>query len=115
MPRTWDGLVTAILGLPGVGPKMAERIALHLVRHEKDADALGRGVEPDQVWLDPHLVEPDREHRPGKAEHHGGERHGRRDGDQGAQAARRGGTARSVHHPEVCSRRPSAKAPTKAT
>lgn len=40
MPRTWDGLVTAILGLPGVGPKMAERIALHLVRHEKDADAL---------------------------------------------------------------------------
>lgn len=40
MPRTWDGLVTAILGLPGVGPKMAERIALHLVRHEKEADAL---------------------------------------------------------------------------
>jgi len=40
VPRTWDGLVTAILGLPGVGPKMAERIALHLVRHEKDADAL---------------------------------------------------------------------------
>lgn len=40
MRRTWDNLVTAILGLPGVGPKMAERIALHLVRHEKDADAL---------------------------------------------------------------------------
>jgi recombination protein RecR len=40
MPRTWDNLVTAILGLPGVGPKMAERIALHLVRHEEDAAGL---------------------------------------------------------------------------
>lgn len=44
MPRTWDGLVTAILGLPGVGPKMAERIALHVVRHEKDADALAAAL-----------------------------------------------------------------------
>lgn len=44
MPRTWDGLVTAILGLPGVGPKMAERIALHLVRHDKDADALAAAL-----------------------------------------------------------------------
>jgi len=33
MGAVWENLVTEVRGLPGVGPKMAERIALHLIRH----------------------------------------------------------------------------------
>ncbi len=40
MARVWDNLVSSILGLPGVGPKMAERIALHLLRRQESADFL---------------------------------------------------------------------------
>lgn len=40
MVRTWENLVTAVLGLPGVGPKMAERIAIHLVRKPTTAATL---------------------------------------------------------------------------
>lgn len=36
----WDNLVTALLGLPGVGPKMGERLALHLLRQSAAAEAL---------------------------------------------------------------------------
>lgn len=32
MTQRWQNLVTAIRNLPGVGPKMAERLALHLLR-----------------------------------------------------------------------------------
>lgn len=35
-----DRLVSALLGLPSVGPKMAERVALHLMRRRDAADAL---------------------------------------------------------------------------
>lgn len=36
--KSWNNLVAAILGLPGVGPKMAERIALHLLRRKESAE-----------------------------------------------------------------------------
>ncbi len=38
--KSWNDLVTAVLGLPGVGPKMGERIALHLLRNQDTADSL---------------------------------------------------------------------------
>ena len=44
MSGVWDNLVTSILGLPGVGPKMAERIALHLLRKKECADFLQRSL-----------------------------------------------------------------------
>lgn len=44
MTGVWDNLVCAILGLPGVGPKMAERIALHLLRKGEVADALQKSI-----------------------------------------------------------------------
>jgi recombination protein RecR len=31
--RSWTNLVSAITRLPGIGPKMAERLALHMLRH----------------------------------------------------------------------------------
>lgn len=40
MNKTWEDLLTAVRGLPGVGPKMAERIALHLLRRRETADGL---------------------------------------------------------------------------
>lgn len=40
MNRTWENLLTAVRGLPGVGPKMAERIALHLLRRRETANGL---------------------------------------------------------------------------
>jgi recombination protein RecR len=40
MPRPWKNLVGALSRLPGVGPKMAERLALHLLRHPPEADEL---------------------------------------------------------------------------
>jgi recombination protein RecR len=40
MIRPWEDLLTAVRGLPGVGPKMAERIALHLLRRRDEAEAL---------------------------------------------------------------------------
>ncbi len=42
--RPWEDLLTAIRGLPGVGPKMAERIALHLLRRRETADGLRKAV-----------------------------------------------------------------------
>lgn len=44
MKGAWDNLVSSILGLPGVGPKMAERIALHLLRHRDEARQLSESV-----------------------------------------------------------------------
>lgn len=44
MAGVWDNLVTSILGLPGVGPKMAERMALHLLRKKECADFLQRSL-----------------------------------------------------------------------
>ncbi len=37
-PRSWSNLVAAITRLPGIGPKMAERLALHLLRHPDKTD-----------------------------------------------------------------------------
>jgi recombination protein RecR len=37
MTKSWNNLVTAILRLPGIGPKMAERLALYLLRHPSEA------------------------------------------------------------------------------
>jgi recombination protein RecR len=44
MAGVWDNLVSSILGLPGVGPKMAERMALHLLRKKECADFLQRSL-----------------------------------------------------------------------
>jgi recombination protein RecR len=38
MTRTWTNFVSAIARLPGVGPKMAERLALHFLRRPADTD-----------------------------------------------------------------------------
>lgn len=45
MTRAWNNLVSAILRLPGVGPKMAERLALHLLRHREEARTLIQRLE----------------------------------------------------------------------
>lgn len=44
MIRAWEDLLTAVRGLPGVGPKMAERIALHLLRRRDAAESLGAAL-----------------------------------------------------------------------
>ena len=44
MMRAWEDLVAAVRRLPGVGPKMAERLALHLLRHPAETDVLLRQV-----------------------------------------------------------------------
>jgi recombination protein RecR len=44
-PKAWNDLVSALLRLPGVGPKMAERAALHLLRRPEEAQALARRLE----------------------------------------------------------------------
>jgi recombination protein RecR len=41
----WENLLTAVRGLPGVGPKMAERISLHLLRRTDAANALKSSLE----------------------------------------------------------------------
>lgn len=38
IPRSWSNLVAAITRLPGIGPKMAERLALHLLRYPDKTD-----------------------------------------------------------------------------
>ena len=43
--RSWNGLVTAILRLPGIGPKMAERVALYLLRHPDETDGLTKAID----------------------------------------------------------------------
>ncbi len=40
MSQRWHNLVLAVRKLPGVGPKMAERIALHLMRSEETENIL---------------------------------------------------------------------------
>lgn len=40
MPKSWNNLVSSISRLPGIGPKMAERVALFLLRHGEDTDQL---------------------------------------------------------------------------
>ncbi|HRY28993.1 MAG TPA: recombination mediator RecR [Elusimicrobiota bacterium] len=45
MPKAWNLLVSSLLNLPGVGPKMAERMALHLLRHDPDSDDLLQRLE----------------------------------------------------------------------
>jgi len=40
MNERWSQLVAAVRKLPGVGPKMAERIALHLLRSDETASIL---------------------------------------------------------------------------
>ncbi|MBI4396216.1 MAG: recombination protein RecR, partial [Elusimicrobia bacterium] len=49
--RTWNNLVSAITRLPGVGPKMAERIALHLLRHGEEAQSLLQSLEAARQHL----------------------------------------------------------------
>lgn len=44
MAGVWDNLVTSILALPGIGPKAAERIALHLLRKSDCADFFQRSL-----------------------------------------------------------------------
>ncbi len=48
---SWDNLVTAVLGLPGVGPKMAERIALHLIRRGDSAENLLLSLSEARIHL----------------------------------------------------------------
>jgi recombination protein RecR len=43
--RAWEDLLTAVRGLPGVGPKMAERIALHLINRRDAAEELGKALD----------------------------------------------------------------------
>jgi len=43
--RTLDGLVEALKRLPGIGPRSAQRIAFHLLQHERDlAVVLGQAL-----------------------------------------------------------------------
>jgi recombination protein RecR len=43
--RTLDGLVEALKRLPGIGPRSAQRIAFHLLQHERDlAIVLGQAL-----------------------------------------------------------------------
>lgn len=44
MIRPWNNLVAAILRLPGVGPKMAERLALYLIRHPAETETLVNAI-----------------------------------------------------------------------
>lgn len=44
-PKAWNNLVSALLRLPGVGPKMAERMALHLLRRPEESETLARQLE----------------------------------------------------------------------
>lgn len=39
-PASWTRLVTSLLGLPGVGPRMAERMALHLLKRPSSSEEL---------------------------------------------------------------------------
>jgi recombination protein RecR len=43
--RSWEELLTAFRGLPGVGPKMAERIALHLLRRRDASENLKKVLD----------------------------------------------------------------------
>ena len=40
MTKRWENLITAIRKMPGVGPKMAERIALHLLKSDETSQIL---------------------------------------------------------------------------
>ncbi|HOW27638.1 MAG TPA: recombination mediator RecR [Elusimicrobiota bacterium] len=51
MSRPWDSLVASIQKLPGIGPKMAERIALHLFRSPAHADELTEAIRRVQNEL----------------------------------------------------------------
>lgn len=43
--RTLDGLIEALKRLPGIGPRSAQRIAFHLLQHERDlAIVLGQSL-----------------------------------------------------------------------
>ena len=43
--RTLDGLIEALKRLPGIGPRSAQRIAFHLLQHERDlAVVLGQAL-----------------------------------------------------------------------
>jgi recombination protein RecR len=43
--RTLDGLIEALKRLPGIGPRSAQRIAFHLLQHERDlAIVLGQAL-----------------------------------------------------------------------
>jgi recombination protein RecR len=42
--RTWNNLVAVFSRLPGVGPKMAERLALYILRRPQEADELLKSV-----------------------------------------------------------------------
>lgn len=50
MTRRWQNLVGAIRKLPGMGPKMADRIALHLLR-SPDTDTLVRAITDAKTHL----------------------------------------------------------------
>jgi recombination protein RecR len=50
MTPRWDNLVLAIKKLPGVGPKMAERIAMHLLRSDEDS-ALINAIKDAKNYL----------------------------------------------------------------
>jgi recombination protein RecR len=51
MPRSWDKLVSSILRLPGIGPKMAERVALHLLRRPQDRQILVQSLQEAEQRL----------------------------------------------------------------
>jgi recombination protein RecR len=40
LPRAWENLLTRLRGLPGMGPKMAERVGLYLLRRPAEAEGL---------------------------------------------------------------------------
>lgn len=50
MTPRWDNLLLAIKKLPGVGPKMAERVALHVLR-SGDTDALLKAITEARTHL----------------------------------------------------------------
>ncbi|MCG3204214.1 MAG: Recombination protein RecR [Elusimicrobia bacterium] len=50
MSQRWHNLVLAIRKLPGVGPKMAERIALHLMRSDETSNIL-RAIQEAKTHL----------------------------------------------------------------
>ena len=50
MTPRWDNLIIAIKKLPGVGPKMAERVALHMLR-SNEAEALIKAISEARTHL----------------------------------------------------------------
>jgi recombination protein RecR len=54
MPPSLKALTAALARLPGIGPKTAQRLALHLLQHDRDsAAALGHALQQSLQGLQP--------------------------------------------------------------